>query len=198
MTRLLQRTSRGGRLDLGGVVPPSLAERPRAGEEAPADRQASGRRDRRASQGPRRRRPGGRSRPRGRDRGRRGRGRRGAAPARRGAERAESLGRPTGQRRAAARRRARRAGRRARGGQGAADPLPRPAPHLRHPDGRRWRAASHPAGVARAPRRKDDDGLRRLPGLRPGARAGRARLPWAYSWACSERKTDQHRATTHA
>ena len=41
-------------------------------------------------------------------------------------------------------------------------PLPRPAPHLRHPHGRRRRLAPHPAGVDGPPRHHHHPALRRL------------------------------------
>ena len=69
----------------------------------------------------------------------------------------------------ASRRRSRRAGL-------ATAPLPRPAPHLRHADGGRRRAAARAPGVDGPPRLQDDRDLRRLrarplPGARYAARA---------------------------
>ena len=52
----------------------------------------------------------------------------------------------------------------------AAGPLPRPAPHLRHPDGRRRRAAAGDPGVAGPLRLPHDADLRRL---RPRPESGR-------------------------
>ena len=63
--------------------------------------------------------------------------------------------------------------RRRSSGRGPAGPLPRPAPHLRDPDGGGRRAAADAAGVDGPPRLQDDDDLRRLRAERPRARARR-------------------------
>ena len=64
-----------------------------------------------------------------------------------------------------------------RAGRRSADHLPWPAPHLRHPDGRRRRAAALNPGVDGPPRPHDHPDLRRLrPRPVPGRDLGRARV----------------------
>ena len=71
---------------------------------------------------------------------------------------------------------------------GSAGAFPRSTTHLRHPDGGGRGADADPAGVARPPRHQDDDDLRRLPGLRAGARAGGAGVRGHQFGHQSERK----------
>jgi integrase len=57
--------------------------------------------------------------------------------------------------------------------------VPRPAPHVRHADGRREGADAHVAGVDGPPRHRDDAALRGLRAERARGRAGGRRVrPW--------------------